>query len=292
MIGVLILIQVLLVASGVYQLCKVYFKIPSRETSKVVLEYVSKAEKKTMDMYLMDIAVLVSHYVQLLPFKKERLKEQLTAAGMDVTPETYVAFAYVKAVCYMAVGMVFLMIPKLGMIPCIFFFLIGINSYFVESSRVEVLLRNRKGNIEKELPRLANTIRQELKFTRDIVKILEDYGRNAGKVMQEEINITVADMKSGNYEMALNRFETRISSITLSQIVRGLLGVIRGDDGIFYFEMLSHDLRKMETQQLRMEAIKQPEKIGKYSMYLFLCLLLIIFTMMGIVLMGQIKSVL
>jgi len=292
MIGIIILIQMLLFAAGVYKLCTVYFKAPSKQASKVVMEYISRTEKKkTVDMYLMDLAVFLSPYIHLLPFKREQLKEQLSAAGMDLTPETYTAFAYVKTASLILAGMAFLVIPKLGMIPCVFFIILGINSYFVESSRVEVRLRNRKVNIEKELPRLANTIRQELKYTRDIVRILENYGRNAGKVMQEEINITVADMKSGNYEMALNRFEARVSSVTLSQIIRGLLGVLRGDDGVFYFEMLSHDLRKLETQQLRMEAVKQPEKIGKYSMYLFLCFLLIIFTMMAIVLMGQMKEV-
>ena len=39
--------------------------------------------------------------------------------------------------------------------------------------------------------------------------------------MKRELNITIADMKSGN-RTALTRFETRIQSPMLSDVVRGL----------------------------------------------------------------------
>ena len=69
------------------------------------------------------------------------------------------------------------------------------------------------------------------------------------------------------------------------------MSVIRGDDCIFYFQMLSHDLRKLEVQALKTEAIKQPQKIGKYTLFIFLCFLLIIFTALGISMGTQIKSI-
>lgn len=37
-------------------------------------------------------------------------------------------------------------------------------------------------------------------------------------------------MKTGNYENALIHFETRIGSPMLSDVIRGLIGVLRGDD--------------------------------------------------------------
>ena len=46
--------------------------------------------------------------------------------------------------------------------------------------------------------------------------------------MKRELDITTADMKSGNYETALTRLETRIGSPMLSDVVRGLISVIRG----------------------------------------------------------------
>lgn len=47
--------------------------------------------------------------------------------------------------------------------------------------------------------------------------------------MKRELDITTADMKSGNYKTALTRLETRIGSPMLSDLVRGLISVIRGE---------------------------------------------------------------
>jgi len=41
-------------------------------------------------------------------------------------------------------------------------------------------------------------------------------------------------MRTGNFEGALTRFEARVSSAMLSDVVRGLIGVLRGDDGVAF----------------------------------------------------------
>jgi hypothetical protein len=81
-------------------------------------------------------------------------------------------------------------------------------------------------------------------------------------------------MRSGSYEAALTRFEGRVGSPSLSDIVRGLLGVLQGDDGRMYFQMLGHDLRQRELQQLRAEAAKIPPKIRVFSFLMLSCFLL------------------
>ena len=58
-------------------------------------------------------------------------------------------------------------------------------------------------------------------------------------------------MRSGSYEAALTRFEARFNSPLLSDIVRGLIGVLRGDNGVHYFQMLSHDMKQLELQRLK-----------------------------------------
>lgn len=47
----------------------------------------------------------------------------------------------------------------------------------------------------------------------------------------------------------------------LSEVVRGLLGVLRGDDGTVTFALLDHDYQKLEVQQLQKEALKRPGKL-------------------------------
>ena len=72
-----------------------------------------------------------------------------------------------------------------------------------------------------------------------MLNILKAYQHNAGHAMKRELEITIADMASGNEENALTRWESRIGRTMLSDVVRGLISVKRGDNGIMYFQMLS-----------------------------------------------------
>ena len=71
------------------------------------------------------------------------------------------------------------------------------------------------------------------------------------------------------------RFEGRLASPMLSDIVRGLIGVLRGDDGRIYFQMLSHDMKQLELQRLKAQAAKIPPKIRVYSFVMLVCFMLI-----------------
>jgi tight adherence protein C len=94
-------------------------------------------------------------------------------------------------------------------------------------------------------------------------------------------------MRSGSYEAALTRFESRINSPLLSDIVRGLIGVLRGDDGAVYFQMLSHDMKQLELQRLKAKAMKIPPKIRVFSFILLMCFL---FTYLAIILFEIVTS--
>mgnify|MGYP007098958406 CR=1 FL=1 len=56
-----------------------------------------------------------------------------------------------------------------------------------------------------------------------------------------------------NEENALTRMESRIGSTMLSDVVRGLISVKRGDNGIMYFQMLSMTFKQLELQKLKLE---------------------------------------
>jgi hypothetical protein len=81
-------------------------------------------------------------------------------------------------------------------------------------------------------------------------------------------------MRSSSYEAALTRFEARLNSPQLSDVVRGLIGVLRGDDGAIYFKMLAHDFKLLELQRLKTQAKKIPPKIRIFSFLMLMCFLL------------------
>ena len=88
----------------------------------------------------------------------------------------------------------------------------------------------------------------------------------ANRALREELKVLIADMNSSNYESALKRFEVRLGIDKMAEIVRGLIGTVRGDDTFTYFEMLSRDLDQLELQRLNDIASMQPRKVGKYQL--------------------------
>lgn len=117
--------------------------------------------------------------------------------------------------------------------------------------------------------------------------MIENFRKNAGMEFGEELGVLAADMRSSSYEAALTRFEARLNSPMLSDVVRGLIGVLRGDNSVVYFQMLAHDFKQLELQKLKSEAQKIPPKIRVFSFLMLMCFLL---TYLAIIVFEIIKS--
>lgn len=76
----------------------------------------------------------------------------------------------------------------------------------------------------------------------------------------------------------------------LSDVVRGLLSVLRGDDGRVYFQMLAHDFKLLEVQKLKLIAMKQPSKVRKYSFFMLGCFVIMYLAVMTVEIMKAIPG--
>ena len=159
--------------------------------------------------------------------------------------------------------------------------------YFKEIQRADEMLKTKRKSIEDELPRFVANLEQELQNNRDVLSMVENFRKNAGAEFGEELGVLVADMRSSSYEAALTRFEARLNSPMLSDVVRGLIGVLRGDNSVVYFQMLAHDFKQLELQKLKSEAQKIPPKIRVFSFLMLMCFLL---TYLAIIVFEIIKS--
>ncbi|SKC79985.1 secretion protein F [Maledivibacter halophilus] len=264
-------------------------KLPKNKTSKAILTVNKRDRKKSksLELFILEIAEKLTKIIKISPYKKRKLISILKSAEINLTPETFIAKAYVKA------GFILLsIIPALFifpiLVPVILFTAIAI--YFREINSADQALKEKRQDIEYELPRFAGVLTQELKASRDVLSILESYKKNAGDSLKREIEITIADMKSGSYESALTRLEARIGSSTLSEIVRGLIGVLRGDNGVVYFQMLAHDLKALELQRLKTIAMKRPGKLRKYSFMMLGCFILMYLAVMAVEIMNSLGT--
>ena len=132
-----------------------------------------------------------------------------------------------------------------------------------------------------------STIEKTLIHNRDVLGILDAYKDGAGPELKRELEITVADMRSGNYEIALTRLESRVGSAMLSDITRGLISVIRGDDTTVYWGSLVLKFSDYQRQNLKAEADKAPKRVRRLSMVLLVCFTLIYVAVIGQVLISS-----
>ena len=283
--GLLFLFGVLL-ACGLFLILADVLKLPYLRAAKAMLNAGRREKKaaKTLETYLLSVAVRIAKHVPMDEYKRNRMQNILKAAGMNMTPEVYQAYAFVKAGAALLLA-----------VPCLLFFpllapvalFLSIMVYFKESRRADEKLAAKRESVERDLPRFVATIEQDLKSSRDVLAMIENFKKNAGAALAGELDILAADMRSSSYEAALTRFEARLNSPMLSDVVRGLIGVLRGDDSALYFQMLSHDFKQIELQRLKKEAQKIPPKIRVLSFMMLLCFL---FTYLAVIVLEILKS--
>ena len=271
----LALTSIVFLGIAAYNLSCTFADIPTGRTSKMMMlarKQQSSKKEKLLDVYITKIAILLAPFLRLDKLKRSRLQTALAIAGLELSPEVYTARAWVTAgaVGICAVPMAFLM-PLLSPVLVGLAVALWFSTYYAAFDFV----RKRRKLIEAEIPRFALSIGQNLENDRDVLKMLTSYRRVAGRDFAAELDQTIADMKTGNYENALLRFETRIGSPMLSDVVRGLIGVLRGDDQRMYFKMICFDMRQIEQNNLKKEAAKRPQKIQRYSMMMLICIMII-----------------
>lgn len=260
-------------------------RIPHIKTSGAVTNLSKKQKGKSggLNVWLGDFAAWLAKHIRMNDFKRAGLESDLKTAQINLSPERYRADAIIKA---SIVGV--FAIPVLFIFPliCPVILFMAVFLYNREMKSVGVRIRDKRSRIEYELPRLVFTIEKTLKHSHDVLYMLESYAKNAGAEMKHELAITAADMRSGNYEAALTRLEARVGSAMMSDVCRGLIGMLRGDDTAMYWASLLLKFNDIQRQQLRLKAQKVPRKVKRLSMCLLFCFMLVYV----VVIVGQIMS--
>lgn len=262
-------------------------RLPTIEATLATLRIAHPKVKKgnPIHMLVMSLSMRLAKYIRLNEEKKSDLSAQLRLTGNGLTPETHVARIIVNFALWLALAVVlFAVSPVLGLL------VVGLDIYllFQDITALGKASKAAREKIEADLPRLAATLAQELQSNRDVIGILTAFLPSAAPEFQSELRRTLADMRSGSPEKALIRMDKRVGSLMLSEIVRGLLMVLQGDNGVLYFEMLEHDFKQTEIQNLSLIAEKRPGKMQAYSFLMFLCLML---TIMGALLLYAVSKI-
>lgn len=277
--------MIFLIGTGSFMILADCFRIPYMRTSKAVKNLAKQQKEKTssIDVWLSSLASFIAKRLKLNEFKKARLEADLRTAWMNISPEMFIANAVVKSfiIAVLAIPVLFIF-PILS--PIIIF--LSFVLYKMNMKSIEKRIRRKREQIEYELPRLVFKIEKTLVHSKDVLYIIESFAKNAGAELKHELDITAADMRSGNQEIAITRLEGRVGSPLMSDVCRGLISISRGDVNTVYWNSLSLKFADIQRQQLRLEAQKIPKKVKRLSMCLLFCFMLIYI----VVILAQIMS--
>lgn len=246
---------------GAWLILTDFVLFPSLRTEKLYRKGVDKKSGSWMDKLSDPLSKRLEPYMLMSDYKKERLTHTLRTVGDKHDAVQYAAQAAAQAVILAAFGLLTAALNPLLPLAVIVLALVG---YFKTMKEPEKLLKIKRERIELELPRFASTISNSLSVSRDIVKLMENYRKVCGPELSDELNVTLADMKTGNAQVALSGLENRIGSTKLSELVRGLLSVLRGEDQVLYFYTKNIEFRREYIEHRKQEIQKRPSKLTPY----------------------------
>lgn len=186
-----------LFAAGLYQFALILLKVPSSRTTKAIKAVAARNRpsagfKNTYN----DISLFVSRFIRLNEFKKKELADSLKIANISMSLELFTARALVRSAGIMLMSVpFFFFLPIIGLLVIV----LAVLMYFQEKQKVDSCIKEKRKQIEFDLPRFVYAISQEIQMSHDVISILERHKDNFSPYLNEEIEITIADMRTGNY---------------------------------------------------------------------------------------------
>ena len=263
----------LLAASGLYFLLCAWAHLPSARAVRV-LAALDGGRTALSEALAAPLARPLSCILPLEATYKRQLAKRLEFANMDCTSEYYVAFAIVMAL-FAAVPAILLFVAATlfgNLFFALFgfvFFLLAIVVFRLEMSRTGRSAKAYRAELADELPKLTDAVHRGLDAEAgnpDVYYVLDRYRHVAGPAMRKELDVLLADMATGDREVALNRFESRLSSEHASALCRALVGIDKGEDMQVYLDGLDVQLREWEWNRLKAEAAKRPDELRPASL--------------------------
>ena len=202
--------------------------------------------------------------------KRKKLASALERAGMNTSVERYYAEALLISSVFCLCSAPFFYagfgVAAFGTLA------LGVAVFFQKIGDVDVKLKRIRQEIIDELPRFISVINYSLSTTRDLVKILEKYLSICKPALKPDLQLLVAEMKSGNYSEALKRFDIRIGIPQLSAFVSGLIDTDRGIDQRTFFYLMEENMNALFIENKKKEIAKRPKKIRKAVISVGVCL--------------------
>lgn len=270
--------NILLILFGavfLYSIFSIILKVPSFKTSRA---FKQDSEKSGLLTDLVDkLTQKLAPKIKLTIVKKNKLEKMLAVASSTKSPEELTAKAYVKALLPLGLIFIFAFVEP---IFCLLPVILSLYLYRREFNLINEAGEKRQRNIETETLKFVMYMANALKTEKNIMTCIESYKMNFNTPLTEELTVTVAEMKIGNYEKALKNMEMRNNSSSISRLTRGLLSAMKGDEMTLYFENLGYELSNEWEQSLKRQALLKKPQITRLSFIMFAVAIVTVFAIL------------
>lgn len=252
----------LTLASGIFAFCSVITGLPPYATVRNLRRVKARPESlaiKLENLALRPLVRLVSPLIRLEPYKEKLLGQQLSRAEIRLTPGEYYAKAILisTAAGLLACAAAGAVTPS--MIPVSI--VLAVIIYLHLMGEVKDKLRAKDKLVESELPRFVRAIVQGLRTEPDIIKLFENYLAIARPGLQYDLEILVMELKSGNFEEAMNNLDRRVGNAYVSRLCKALNAQNQGSNQDTTLHHLMSDMSTLAHETLRRELDKRPGKV-------------------------------
>ena len=274
---------------ALYNICLTIFKIPKYESeiSSIFKIFKKKSSNSSGDNYSHTTHEIAKR-IKLPIFIKNTLEEKLRTADINSTPELYISNLINKSGSYLLFAMLFMPIHN---IMSMIFIGLAVHTAVKGYKSIDDIIKVKTEKIEREIPKFLDFMTNSFKFNKNVKQSLESYEKIAGDYFRNNIQITIADMTTGNYENALKRLDARINSYNFSKVIRAIIQVVKGDENEQYLRNLYRESASQEYERVKREANKKLDKVAGYSKIMLICIITIIFTMIGLMLYKNFRKI-
>lgn len=257
------ILTVLLLAFGIYTLVGNFIDFPTKQTEKAMSAFRRKQGigERFYTAVTYPLTKIISKFIHMENYQKRKLEKDLARAGINLSPAEYYAKAYVTAGLVILLSFIFIPLGLTVITMCVM--LLGIMLFFKERQAAREKLKKINGKILDELPRFVRTYNNSLKSSKDILKFMERYRKIAGDDFKYDLDILITDLKTGNTEEALQRFDERVNIPQLSTFISGVIGTSKGIDQETFFYLMEQDMKILARENIKREIAKRPGKIKK-----------------------------
>lgn len=278
----MLFVALVFVAITLYCLAAIPLKLPSFQAMKAFRK-ADRHKNGTVKVLLSSLSKTLSRYMPMGMLRQMEMQKRLDAAHLSETPKQYTAESVLHAVPPLVLVIpAYCIHPALALLPV----LLAVILYVNHSNDLSRQGDKRRIEIEKELPRFVSYMANTLKSSRNVLDIMDAYRADYQSPLTDELKMTSADMRTGNAERALQKLEARINSPFMSELIRGMLSAMRGDDMTTYFDNLLYELNAVWEQRLDLQTQKKEPKIMRLAYFVFIFCVL----MVTVVLIAAIKS--